>query len=332
MALESGISVLICTRNRTEHLRRCLDSISESRRRPGEIVVVDQSTDDSTADLVSSSRYSLFPIRYYRIGSIGHTRARNIGIKVSRGEIIAFTDDDCLVDSEWLDRLWAGFTDHRVACVCGRTKPATHDDRPRQALISTLSCDRYRVFRGRCNPIGIGRGNNMAFRREDLLRLGAFNEQIGVGTHVYAGDDIDLFYRILAAGGWIVYLPEAVVHHAQPDEWGSVISKKRGYSISVAAVLGSRVRYGDVHAAMLMTGKLAYEFGWLMCGGALRLKRPLMAVGWHSLIGSLSGLKYVLDREFCAEIRRLNHFARESWGADHGHAILAEPAPYAPPE
>lgn len=297
-----------------------------------EIVIVDQSTDERTADLVASYSGGEIPLRYQRLGSIGHTKARNIGIKMSRGEIIAFTDDDCIVDKDWIEKLASGLIGKRVLGVCGRTRPAAHDDRPRQALISTMDCGHYRVFRGKCNPIIIGRGNNMAFRRDDLLKMGAFNEMIGVGTHVYAGDDIDLFYRVLSAGGWIAYLPDAVVYHAQPDDFRSVIEKKRGYSISVAAVFGARVRYGDLHASLLMAGKLAYEFGWLMCGGALRGKRPLMTIGWNSLMGSLSGLKYLLNRRFCREVRRLNHFARESRAAALQPAIRAERAPYVPPQ
>ena len=330
--MEHSISVLICTRDRTEHLRRCLDSLASSTVKPLEIVVIDQSRGDETAHSVRSfTNCTKIPLLYHRPGSVGHTKARNIGVKLSSGTVVAFTDDDCLVDPDWLGAIVSGFSDPRVVCVCGRTKPAAHQDRPRQALISTLNCDRSRVFRGRRNPIGIGRGNNMAFLRDDLLRLGAFNELIGVGTNIYTGDDIDLFYRVLCAGGWIAYCPDAVVYHAQPDEWESVIRKKRGYAISVAAILGSRVRYGDLHASVLMAGKIAYEFGWLMCGGALRMKRPLVAVGWHSLIGSLSGLKFMLNREFCAEIHRLNRFARGSIVGQFEAAIRAGTAPYVPP-
>jgi len=299
-----------------------------SRLLPLEVVVVDQSTDDSTAGVVAEFLSADVPVRHQHLGSVGHTRARNTGIKISMGEIIAFTDDDCLVDPDWLGNIGEDLSDPNITCVCGRTKPATHDDRPKQALISTLNSDRRRIIKGKRNPVCIGRGNNMAFRRDELLRLGAFNELMGVGTHVYAGDDIDLFYRVLSAGGWIAYNPEAVVYHAQPDDWQSVIMKKRGYAISVAAVLGSRARYGDVHASLLMAGKLAYEFGWLMCGGAIRLKRPLAVIGWHSLIGSLSGLRYMLNGDFCSEIRRMNRLARESLSrpivASETHTVTPE--------
>ncbi len=158
----------------------------------------------------------------------------------------------------------------------------------------------------------------MAFRKADLLKLGGFNEQIGVGSRLYAGDDIDMFYRLLAVGGSIVHSPNAIVCHAQPGDWETVLAKKRGYAISVAAVLGARVRYGDMYAGLLLVSKILYELLCLLCGGLVRMNRRMAAVGWHSLAGSLSGLRYPFRKSFCSEIRRLTLIARESFGSGRG--------------
>jgi len=309
----SDISVVICTRDRPEALRSCLRSVAGSTRRPCEVVVVDQSSDGHTAEVIEKfSAASPFPLRYLHLDTVGHTKARNAGIRASRGQIIAFTDDDCVVDAGWLDAVSREFARSPANCVCGQTRPASHQERPRPALLSTLNHHRRRLVRGKHNPITVGRGNNMAFRKDDLVRLGGFNEQIGVGTSVYAGDDLDLFYRLLEAGGSIMHAPDAIVLHAQPDDWETVVRKKRGYAISAAAVLAGRARYGDLYAGVLLGCKILYEFGYLLCGGALRLNPRLAAIGWHSLLGSLSGLKYLLNGTFCDEARRLTRSARES--------------------
>ena len=312
----NDISVVVCTRDRPDDVKSCLRSLCYSRLRPLEVLVVDQSSDGDTARVVGElGRLSPLPVRYLRLDTAGLTKARNAGIRASRGEIVAFTDDDCIVDALWLDAVRRELGGSHVSCLCGQTKPASHGERPRPALLSTLNHDRRRLVRGKHNPIAIGRGNNMAFRRDDLLKLGGFNEQIGVGASLCAGDDLDIFYRVLEVGGSIVHAPDAVVLHAQPDDWRAVVRKKRGYSISAAAILASRARYGDLYAGLLLIGKTLYEFGYLFCGGLLRMNRCLAAIGWNSFVGSLCGLKYVLDRTFCEEVRRLTHFARESYSA-----------------
>jgi len=312
----SRVSVVICTRNREKALRNCLRSIAESASRPFEVLVVDQSTNGRTEKAVTEeSAKSPFPMLYMHLDTVGHTKARNAGVRASHGQIIAFTDDDCLVDTGWLDALSREFTDSRVSCVCGRTQPADHRERPKAALLSTLDHYRRRLVRGKHNPVTVGRGNNMAFRKADLLMLGGFNERIGVGTSLYAGDDLDLFYRLMEAGGYIVHTPDAVVLHAQPDDWQLVLRKKRGYAISAAAVLCARIRYGDLYAGTLLIGKIVYEFGCLLCGGVIRMNRRLASIGWHSFVGSLSGLKYLLNRDFCAEIHRLSRSARDSFSS-----------------
>lgn len=309
-----SVSVVICTKDRPEMLRRCLSSIMRGKALPVEVVVVDQSTDDQTA-MVVREFYGIVacPVRRIAADSKGLAIARNIGLKAAFGSVIAFTDDDCTADSGWLSAIAREFVDNTVTCVCGHVYPADHTDRPMAARVSTLNHQRRRVVAGRCNPFLLGRGNNMAFRKSDLLKLGGFNEYIGVGSSVYAGEDLDILYRLMEVGGPIVHCPYAIVYHSQPDDWRNVLKKKRGYSLAAAATLVSRARNGDLCAAALMIGKVLYEFGYLLCGGLVRLNPFVAKVGWHSVIGSLSGLKYAFDSPFCDRINGLSRFARESY-------------------
>lgn len=300
------ISLVICTRDRPEALRACLGSISDSLLLPGEVWVIDQSGDELTHQVVDEfTPNSPLNLRYYRHNGIGHTSARNIGAKISQGRIIAYTDDDCIVDESWTSDIIKEFEKSSVNCVCGRTIAANHKERPKLALISTLNPHTRRVVRKRCNPLLVGRGNNIAFRRSDLLAIGGFNEKIGVGTPVYAGDDADIIYRLVQAGGTIIVTPDAVVRHTQPNRWQMVTQKKRGYAISFAAIFSIKAVQGDVYAGMLLSGKLLYEAIYLLLGGILTMRRHMAQVGWHSLIGSLSGMKFLFNRDFRAEMHRL---------------------------
>lgn len=313
MIVKPDISVIICTRDRPERLRACLESLNTSEPKPFEVLVMDQSRNGSTRHMVEEfASASTLDVHYTKLDSVGHTRSRNAGVKASRGEIIAFTDDDCTVDADWIGVLAKEFADTSVDCVCGGTRPADHGERPRQAWLSTLyPLSRRRVTR-LMNPVMAGRGNNMAFRKSSLLGLGGFNEQIGVGTHLYAGDDLDLFCRLLDVSGVMIQSSEAMVSHAQPDDLSSVLVKKRAYAISSSAVLAIRARQGDPIAAFLLLGKIGYEVFYLIGGGLLCFDKLRIRIGWHSVIGSLSGLKHLRNRELCNEIRRLSGIARQN--------------------
>lgn len=303
----ADISVTICTRDRPEYIRACLGSIRDGSSLPGEVWVIDQSSDDRSSQVVDEFlRDSELPLHYYRHNGIGHTSARNTGARLCLSPIIAYTDDDCLVDKSWLSHMAKAFEEPSVNCVCGMTIPADHTDRPPEAHLSTFTPAAHKVVRSRCNPLAVGRGNNMAFRRADLLALGGFNETIGVGTSLYAGDDTDIFYRLVQAGGAIAVVPEAIVYHAQPESWQMVMRKKRGYAVSFAAIFAIKAVQGDAYAGALLSAKLMYESIYLFLGGALTMRGRMAEIGWHSMMGSLSGIKHVMNRDFRTEMRRLS--------------------------
>lgn len=290
------VSVIVCTRDRPRLLAECLNSIAAGTCLPLEVIIVDQSRTDETRRIAERMRIvAPFAVRYLRSSTTGITSARNAGIREASGQVVLFTDDDCRVSQDWVRAIADEFRDPSVACVCGHTMPANHADRPRQTLISTLNHQGRRRVIGRHNPIAIGRGNNMAFRKESLERLGGFNERIGVGTKMCAGDDIDVFYRLLVVGETIVHSPEAVVYHSQPDDLESVMRKKREYAISVSALMCSRLRRGDLYAGCLLTGKLLYEICFLLTGGLLRGNLSVARVGWHSIVGTVSGMRYFFN-------------------------------------
>ncbi|NQV07833.1 glycosyltransferase, partial [bacterium] len=129
-ATEARISVIIATRNRPEMLDRCLESLLDSEYRRFDVVVVDNApADDATRDLVED-RYGSDPrVQYVREGLAGLARAHNRGVVHARGEILAFTDDDVLVDRQWLRRIAGAFNDPRVGCVTGMIVPMALDTR-----------------------------------------------------------------------------------------------------------------------------------------------------------------------------------------------------------
>ena len=157
----------------------------------------------------------------------GLSIARNVALRNAKYNVVAFTDDDVLVDPHWLTNLAYGFgRDERVACVCGMV-PSAEVLTPAQSYF-----DRRVGWARRCDaavydlasppaddslfPLRVaqfGTGANFAVHRDATLELGGFDEGLGVGSPTGGGEDIDMFVRILLAGHMLVREPAAVVWH-----------------------------------------------------------------------------------------------------------------------
>ena len=232
-------SVVVCTRNRAIDLKQCLDSLIPINAKGIEIVVVDNCSDDNkTAKLIEG-----YPsMRYIYESRIGLNIARNTGISASKGDIIAFTDDDAVVDEKWVDRIRENFADPTVAVVTGMALPLELNTQAQQWFEKTNSFKRgfekKKFDMNNINPLGagiVGAGVNMAIRRSYLNRIGMFDNALDGGTPTRSGGDQEFFYRTLARGFRIVYDPQAVVWHRHRSHWHSLRRVMFGYGVGLFA-------------------------------------------------------------------------------------------------
>ncbi len=207
-------SVVIPTYNRKALLRRCLEAALGQDYPDYEVIVVDDGSTDGTGEMVRRE----FPqVRYIRQEpNRGPAAARNRGIEAATGEIVAFTDDDCVVPRDWLTRLLEGFRRYPdVAGVGGFQDPPETliSDNPIARAEHTRRLQRwgeqaFREVTGGAEVPGLGT-NNVAYRRDVLLQVGGFDE----GFPVAAGEDADLKLRIAQAGYKLLYIPIGVEHY-----------------------------------------------------------------------------------------------------------------------
>lgn len=206
-------SVVVATYNRKELLSRCLTAISNQALPAYEIIVVDDASTDGTGEMVQTE----FPhVLYLRQNeNRGPAAARNRGIEVASGDVVAFTDDDCIVPHDWLARLADGYARHpEVVGVGGFQIPpaamqhtnivARAQSVMRQERWGTLA-DAERV--GGDDIPGFGT-NNASYRRDVLLEMNGFDEWFPLA----AGEDADLQKRVADAGHRLLYIPLAVDH------------------------------------------------------------------------------------------------------------------------
>jgi GT2 family glycosyltransferase len=247
------ISVVICTRDRPQLLRRCLPSISQLRYDDFEVIVVDNAPSDDTTyrsfteTVGHDARFS-----YVRESRPGLSRARNRGLKEATNSHVAFTDDDVVVDSWWLHGIARGFArSPSVSCVTGIVPAAQLDNASqhyfdRRAVLWSRPLH-HRVFgldgRGESTPlfpfdVGVlGTGANFAVDRDFVMDIGGFDEALGAGTHARGGEDLDLFARVALAGRALAREPSAIVWHNHRASSRELHQQMRDFGIGLGAYL-----------------------------------------------------------------------------------------------
>jgi GT2 family glycosyltransferase len=288
---DPSVSVVVCTRDRPEDLERCLEALGALSSTPLEVVVVDNASGDDRTRRVCEQ----FPVRYVGEPVAGQSRARNRGILETSGELVAFTDDDCVVDPGWLDDLGVELEDSLVQALTGYVGPLELES-PAQFLFEShggfVGGLERRVFHGVwANPAltsgQVGAGANSIFRRTAFERVGLFAEDLGPGTPTRAADDNDMFCRILDSGYRIVFDPARVVWHRHRRDEEALRAILSDYGVSSSAFVARRIgRHRDVSALRILSWWWLEHFP--RDAGAILSGRPT-ALPVASLVGEMVG-------------------------------------------
>ena len=238
------VSIVVCTYNRAESLRETLETLV-SQNRSGmnyEIIVVDNNSKDHTKKIAQSFNGQL---KYVFEPKQGLSYARNTGIKQATGQIIAFTDDDVIVDQNWVSNVFRCFQETQALMVAGKIERLWTCQRPAwlteeisgPLIVQDLGPLRKRWDSGTRHTVGA----NMAFRRIVFEKFGFFQEELGRrGNQLIGGEDREIFRRIFESGGRIFYEPKAVVHHKVEKERLSKSFMQRWFR-DVGATLGHQI-------------------------------------------------------------------------------------------
>jgi glycosyltransferase involved in cell wall biosynthesis len=222
------ITVILCTHNRCESLSKALESLAASTLPDSvawEVLVVDNNSSDRTHEITQSFS-ELFPgrVRYLFEPRPGKSNALNAGIKNAKGDILAFTDDDVIVEPTWLQNLTAALQDAAWAGSAGRTLPERDFSPPswipRKGLYALAP---LAVFDRGTEPFQLTEtpyGNNMAYRKSILEKYGGFRTDLGPragSSDAQKSEDSEFGIRLLEAGERLRYEPSAVLYHSVPQ-------------------------------------------------------------------------------------------------------------------
>jgi glycosyltransferase involved in cell wall biosynthesis len=290
------ISVLLCTRNRGEKIKNAVDSILENSYENFELIIVDQSSDDKTKTAIET--YSDPRIRYIRSQTVGLSRSRNIAIRESLSEIVGFTDDDCIVDREWLASIMTEFEgDSSVMGVYGRVLPYGKGEPSMVCHCIIDSMERKTVDSPIIPYTVLGHGNNMSFRKDVFRKTGLYIESLGAGTWMRAGEDTDLTYLALRKRIKFLYSPKPLVYH---NNW---VSKEKGENLELGYILAA-VAIFTKYSLKMDKIAISHLLIWIksilkkITHNLLNLNKnrglvPKMRKLWWFNVGFIMGLKYI---------------------------------------
>lgn len=211
------ISIVVCTYNGSRTIGECCREIHKLDYPNMEVIIVDDGSTDGTYKAVSQNGF-----RVVRTPNVGLSAARNLGLEVASGEIVAYIDDDAYPDPHWLKYLAATFLTSDCAGAGGPNIPPPGDGKtaeciadapggPLHVLISDYMAEHL--------P-----GCNMAFRRDCLMAIGGFDP-----IFRNAGDDVDVCWRIQERGWWLAFSPGAMVWHHRRNSVRAYLRQQKGY-------------------------------------------------------------------------------------------------------
>jgi len=277
------ISVVMPTINRPQDVERALSSIIHVDYPSWDMMVVDQSDNAQTREIVQRYAAALPQLHYRHVQLKNCSQARNVGIESTSGEILVFLDDDCTVRPDWLTQIVAVLDRHPNAAhgYAAVLPPASYSERSTEGYWPSYPTMGEIEIRAKGNlranirlPHLLGMGACMFVRREVTRSVGRFDVHFGGGGRFPSHEDGDYSYRAFRAGFSFVHAPTVIVDHYGMRDFQSGAASRllRSYAFGRGAFLMKALRLRDPYAVIWLV-----DFLWMN----LRLINPVNFLPGH---------------------------------------------------
>jgi glycosyltransferase involved in cell wall biosynthesis/GT2 family glycosyltransferase len=286
------------TAGRRRCLPKCIASLRRQTYRPLELVIVVGPSDDGSYEYASS----LADAKVTRVDRLNVSFARNTGVRLAAGDIVAFIDDDAIATPTWLEELVRVFEAEGSTCggVAGLVVDENAPGRPVQSMNNTIN-DLGEPTTCRLVPSGFNHpdgsefiyfmGANMAMRRDAILAAGGFDE-----TYLYPYEDADLSVAIIKAGYRLFHHPRALVHHLPAPSHNRRGPHDPGYyaiarhQMYFALKFSKRTTWECFRRVVRTKIDWLYHFSRMVKEGRIS-RRDARRFTWNTIKGVTSGLK-----------------------------------------
>ncbi|MCC6004643.1 MAG: glycosyltransferase [Thermofilum sp.] len=221
------VSVVVLTCNSAGTLELLLESLRRQTLPPHEIVVVDCGSTDGTIEIARKYGCIVYdkPVKV-------RAEARNIGVKISKGDIIAFIDSDCVAERNWLEELVKNFDDIMIAGVSGKVSALNSNKLiPKLIDLATKDEPHYATW-------------NIAYRKCVLDEVNGFDSKL------HACEDQALAWKIIRKGYRMVWNPNAIVYHKHRESLFSFL--KQQYDYGTWAIIAKKMHGIGYHKSLLL--------------------------------------------------------------------------------
>ncbi|HEX7125982.1 MAG TPA: glycosyltransferase, partial [Thermodesulfobacteriota bacterium] len=216
------ISVVICAYNAGSTIEACLASLRALHYPDFEVIVVNDGSTDETGPVADAVAAADWRFRVIHQPNMGLSAARNVGLEAATGEIVAYTDADCIADPDWLSHLARAFARTGAAAVGGLNIPEVGGSRVAACIAAAPGWPTHVLVDD--DVAEHIPGCNMAFRRDVLRAIGGFDV-----TYRAAGDDVDVCWKLLDRGNVIRFTSAAFVWHVARRSVRAYLRQQRGY-------------------------------------------------------------------------------------------------------
>lgn len=214
---EPLVSIVVPAYNEAIVVAQCVDSILAAEYARKEVILVDDGSTDSTAEVMASYALRHAQVRAVRQVNAGKGAALNTGAELARGDVLIFVDADSIFLPDTIESMLRGFDDDKVGAVCGDDRPVNLNTVQTRLLTVISHLGTGLVRRAltvlRCMPIVSG--NSGAFRRDVFVEVGRFDTDT-------VGEDMELTWRVHRAGYQVRFAPRALVYAESPSTIGGL--------------------------------------------------------------------------------------------------------------